>query len=95
MCYIVDSQLTSNPYIIMNQSLKSRYLSFRRFYGMTATAAYSQACQTSRLLNRFALWQSRQPKVEKVHPLSCRGTYQAIMNSQYDTCPAGYMGMRD
>lgn len=65
----------------MNQTLKSRYLSFRRFYGMTAIAAYSQACQTSRLLNRFALWQSRQAKASQVHPLSCRGTYEAIMQT--------------
>lgn len=65
----------------MNQSLKSRYLSFRRHYGLTAIAAYNQACQTSRLLNRFALWQSRQPKADKVHPLSCRGTYESIMQT--------------
>lgn len=63
----------------MNQTLKSRYLSFRRHYNMTAAQAYAQACQTAALFGRFALWQSRQVRADKVHPLSCRGTYQAIM----------------
>lgn len=65
----------------MNQTLKSRYLSYRNHYAMTAAQAFHEARQTVSLFGKFCLWQSRQPRADKVHPLSCRGTYESIMQT--------------